>query len=61
MYYMLSGEYPFKEPNLDLKIQEEPVNFDGDRWTTVSFDSKDLISKLLDKNPELRITAQDSL
>ena len=61
MYFMLAGEFPYKEPNLDLKIQEEPLAFRSDRWIGVNTEAKDLVRKLLEKKPDMRMTAQDSL
>jgi len=52
MYYMLSGEFPYVEPNLADKIQTAQLGFEGDRWSYVAYETKDLIRKLLDKNPE---------
>ena len=61
MYYMFSGEFPFKEPNLEDKIQSESLGFMGDRWSYVQYTAKDLVRKLLEKEPDRRITAQDAL
>jgi len=57
MFYMLSGEYPFQAPDLQDKICEENFEFDSSRWLGVSFEAKDLIRKLLVKDPQNRLTA----
>ena len=54
---MLSGRYPFYEPNeqvLYQKIINCEYNFNHPIWEDVSFDAKDLIMKLLNPDPKLR-------
>ena len=61
MYYLISGEMPFDQPELEEKIKLVEPEFFGGRWTNVSMSAKQLIRRLLDKSPDLRITAQQSL
>jgi len=61
IYVMLCGRPPFWSRNqrklFDL-IQREPVHFRSEYgWDTVSASAKDLIQKMLCKNPKERITA----
>jgi serine/threonine protein kinase len=42
-------------------IQECKYEFDQDVWNTVSADAKDLVSKLLQKDPAERIHLQDAM
>ena len=37
------------------------LGFPGDRWSYVDYEAKDLVRKLLEKDPERRLTAQESL
>ena len=61
MYYLLSGELPFDEPDLEVKIREADPEFYGSRWKNVSFSAKSLIRKMLDKSPLTRIKANKCL
>ena len=61
MYKLISGELPFKQPNLKEKIMEEEVEFFGSRWAGVSTHAKNFIQKLLEKSPTSRMTAKKSL
>lgn len=61
MYYLICGELPFQRPDLEDKIRYEGVFFSHYRWSTVSYDAKDLIQKLLNKDPFKRMTAKESL
>jgi serine/threonine protein kinase len=61
MYYLVSGEFPFEKPDLTDKICSEYLNFRSKRWNHVSIHAKDLIRLLLNKQPEQRLTASNSL
>ena len=37
------------------------LGFAGDRWSYVEYGPKDLVRKLLEKDPEKRLTAQECL
>ena len=51
MYHMISGTYPFKAPDLHDKICTSYVTFDSPRFNQTSSMAKDLIRKLLIKDP----------
>lgn len=57
MYMMLSGGYPFDFKNIDYEIVNEPVIFMPGEWKGVSQLAKDLITGLLNKDPDKRTTA----
>ena len=61
MYFMICGEYPFEKPDLDDKIQSQVLRFESKRWRNVPFNSKDIIRRLLVKDPEERFTAKNAL
>ena len=61
MYHMISGSYPFTAPDLHDKICTSYVTFDHARFSKTSAIAKDLIRKLLTKNPTERFTASDGL
>lgn len=60
MYLMLFGEFPFYSENEDAlvkKIVEDPVTFPED--ISVTEQCKDLLLKILEKDPENRIDLFD--
>lgn len=61
MYVMLCGRPPFwdrHQPRLFKKIKEEPVTFPRKwDWDKISPEAKDLIQRMLMKDPKQRITA----
>jgi calcium-dependent protein kinase len=64
MYFMLSGEMPFTSDNrkdLFRKIRKEPINLALPEWEGLSSSSKDLVEKLLIKDPKKRITITEAL
>lgn len=64
VFVMLSGEHPFKGANfgqtMHRVINEDP-DFSGELWGKISEQAKDLIKKLLVKNPKERLTAQQAM
>lgn len=63
LYILLSGYPPFfaeSQPKIYNLILNEPYNFDPSYWAHISDDAKDLISKLLTKNPRKRISAREA-
>ncbi|ETI40794.1 CAMK protein kinase [Phytophthora nicotianae P10297] len=67
LYIMLSGSHPFDldgmsaDNEVEHRIKSEAITFDFSAWDHVSPDAKDLISKLLVKDPALRLTADQML
>ena len=64
LYSILSGGLPFTgKSHLELyrAIVKKNFDFEGPQWTNVSTDAKDLICKLLVKNPKKRYSAKDAL
>eukprot|EP01097_Dermamoeba_algensis_P000143 TRINITY_DN1050_c0_g1_i2.p1 TRINITY_DN1050_c0_g1~~TRINITY_DN1050_c0_g1_i2.p1 ORF type:complete len:363 (-),score=106.35 TRINITY_DN1050_c0_g1_i2:267-1355(-) len=60
LYILLCGYPPFfadNDPALFKKIMDVDYNFDGEEWDSVSDLAKDLIQKLLTKDPNVRMTA----
>ncbi|KAL3688510.1 hypothetical protein R1sor_014819 [Riccia sorocarpa] len=63
-YSMLCGTLPFKGENLEdlkRKILHDEVEFSHPAWDDVSESAKDLLRKLLEKNPDYRITIDEAL
>lgn len=64
MYIMLSGYLPFtgSSPNeVFVKILKGQLSFDQPEWKSMSFESKDLLKKLLVVNHTERIKAEAAL
>ncbi|CAI5465114.1 unnamed protein product [Closterium sp. Yama58-4] len=64
LYVMLSGVPPFWESSnrtLEEAIRKKKVVFKYWRWATVSEEAKDLISRMLEKDPLDRITVREVL
>jgi len=64
MYFMLRGYLPFDDPNvgeiLKKTYKAEPPMSD-EHWNNISEDSKDLLKKLLCKDPKTRIEIEEAL
>ena len=59
LYVMLSGVLPWDESSeirLVRSIQRAEIKFEEDPWPNISQEAKDLISSMLMKEPEQRIT-----
>ena len=61
MYAVLAGELPFDQNILSQQIREADVQFHGVVWSTISAEAKDLISKLIVKDPAKRLTVAQAL
>ena len=60
LYYVISGYLPFEEATQALtkeKIMNNEYEWRSPEFDNVSDECKDLISKLLTKNPKNRLTA----
>jgi calcium-dependent protein kinase len=63
MYIMLSGRPPFGGKNNNEILQsvmDGKYDFSASNWAIVSDEAKDLISKLLDKQADERLTALEA-
>ena len=63
LYIMLCGYPPFEGDNnkeIFKRVLQQQLEFDPEDWTTISKEAKDLISKMLEKEPTKRITANDA-
>jgi len=64
LYILLSGRAPFDGNNDEEileKIKKGNYKLTGDKWDNIDKNSKDLIKKLLEMDPEKRISAQEAL
>lgn len=61
MYLVLAGELPFDNNELSQEIRSADVEFRGSVWKTVSAEAKDLITKLIVRDPVKRFTIQQAL
>jgi calcium-dependent protein kinase len=59
LYILLSGLFPFADA--DSIRSKRPLQFDPDTFANISTKGKDLIAKMLDKNYQTRISAQQAL
>ena len=61
---MLCGYAPFEGDNnkeVFKRILSQDLEFDPEYWTTISEGAKDLITKMLKKDPKERISVNDAL
>ena len=64
MYYLLSGEFPFKgkkKEEIFSNIKNNNIDFSSQKFEHISISCKDLISKLLEKDKNKRIKANDCM
>lgn len=64
LYILLSGKPPFMSKNrkdLIQKVKKFHLTFSDQVWAYISDNAKDLITKMLDFNPELRISASEAV
>lgn len=64
MYWLLSGYLPFEDEDAQRlmdRIKKADFDFPEEPWSGISEPAKDLISKMLDRSPYVRISAADAL
>ena len=64
LYILLCGYPPFEgNSNKEIfkKVLHGKLEFDPEEWTSISSEAKDLILKMLEKDPTKRITFNDAL
>ncbi|KAF8404223.1 hypothetical protein HHK36_009105 [Tetracentron sinense] len=64
LYILLSGVPPFwaeTESGIFRQILRGQIDFQSEPWPAISGSAKDLIRKMLDRNPNRRLTAHDVL
>lgn len=64
LYIMLSGRPPINAPNEDAiiaKVKKAKWEFKGSIWNSISPEAKDLITKLMEKNTNQRLSAVEAL
>ncbi|KAL9245488.1 hypothetical protein vseg_019134 [Gypsophila vaccaria] len=64
LYILLSGVPPFwaeTEAGIFRQILKGKLDFESDPWPSISDSAKDLISKMLERDPRRRLTAYEAL
>lgn len=63
LYIMLCGSPPFNgsDDQIIAKVKKGTWSFRGQAWSTISDEAKDLVTKLMEKNVESRLSAVDAL
>ena len=62
MYLILSGNFPFDGHHTEDDICSKPLTFyPPKRWDSISYEAKEVISKMLSKSPFERITIDQAL
>lgn len=60
----MNGTLPFDAEDLEVIVEKtvmEDLFLDGKFWSNVSEEAKDLLYRLLDKDPNYRISVKDAL
>ena len=61
LYVILAGELPFGSSQLSQQILRAEVSFEKPVWKGVSDMAKDLIRRLIVRDPAHRLTAEEAL
>ena len=63
LYIMLCGSPPFNgsDDQIIAKVKKGNWTFRGQAWSTISDEAKDLVTKLMEKNVNERLSAEDAL
>jgi len=64
LYHMLTSQLPFLDQDRKIlfkKIEQGIYSFPAELWIGISEEAKDLVRRLLDINPNSRITAEQAL
>lgn len=64
MYILLSGCPPFDgdtEEDILCAVLSNPLIFPSKRWKNITYEAKELIKKLVERNPYKRIWAKDAV
>jgi len=69
LFQLLSGRLPFRDAHRRATVKdvlravvEDEITLDDEFWTTkISSSARDLVARLLDRNPKTRITASEAL
>ena len=64
LYIMLCGYPPFEGDNnkeIFKRVLQQKLEFDPEDWTEISSEAKDLITRMLEKDPSGRITVNDAM
>ena len=61
LYILLSGEAPFKVHHSIIdSLNKFQLNLDGPQWVHISIEAKNLLRRLLDRDPNQRISAAEA-
>jgi len=61
LYILLCGIPPFngeEDEEILESVREGQLTFDGEEWNQISYEAKLLISKMLERDPKRRISAE---
>ena len=61
LYVLLAGRQPFDDTSLFDQIETAHYRLDGPGWKIISKEAKDLLHRLLERDPTRRITAAQAL